>query len=277
MSEMAKKPIYKKTIFWPVITVLLLLVLAVSWFILSPSQIRITQLEDGKDCGNIFDNVETMTVLQEDAQYIVSYEDDVNLILEKLKSIEIESTPLEEEKYHDYTAYNHIPLNDATLCFTDDFLKLWINYHDDLTYYYSITNPDVAKAAFDIAKNGKKTDYEICNVEEWCGRSDIEVKVKKIDILSSKPEIEIEIKNTGNIEYTYGEGYDVKRIVGDTGVSWEDEISCSTRGHAFHSVAHILKPNGSTTEKYILNGYDFSKVGKYKFQLDGMYIYFEIK
>ena len=277
MSDMAEKPIYKKIIFWLIMTVLLLLLLVASWFILSPSQIRITHLVDGKDFGNIFDNVETMTVLQEDAQYIVSYEDDVNLILEKLKGIEIESAHLKEEKYHDYTAYNHIPLNEANLCFTDDFSKLWINYHDDVTYYYSITNPDIAKAAFDIAKDGKKTDYEICNVEVGCDRSDIEVKVKKIDILSSKPEIEIEIKNTGNTEYSYGEGYGVKRIIGDTGVSWEDEISCSTRGHAFNAVAHILKPTGSTTEKYILNGYDFSKTGRYKFELNGMYIYFEIK
>lgn len=270
------KHIYKKTYFWVIITVLLLLILAISLFFF-PSRIKITQLEDGKEFDDIFEDVEAMTVVQEDAQYVVSCEDDVNLILEKLKSIKIKSTPLEEEKYHDYTAYNHIPLNDAALCFDDDFAKLWINYQDDVTYYYSIINPDVAKSVFDIAKDGKKTDYEVCNVEVGCGRSDIEVKVKKIDILSSKPEIEIEIKNTGNTEYNYGERYFIKRIVGDTGVSWEDEISCSTRRRVFFSVAHILKPNGSTTEKYVLNGHDFSKTGKYKFELNGMYIYFEIK
>lgn len=271
MGVIKTKNFYKKPAFWVLLTIIFVLISATIWFMFNPFVIKITQLKDGRDYSNIFNNIDAMTVVQKDAQYVVSNEEDVRLILDKLQDIKIKSIPVSEDKYDDYTAYNHIPLNDVTLCFDDDFTKLWINYHDDVTYYYSIINSDIAKSVFEIAKDGKKTNFELCNISVECNRTYVDVKIKKFDLLSQNPEIEIEIKNNGDTKYTYGESFNIKRIAED------GEVSCSTRGRVSNLLLIIVSPNESCTEKYVLNGYDFSKIGKYKFEADNISIYFEIK
>ncbi len=163
---------YKKPAFWVVLAAVAACVITAVCLLTDPAEIRINQINEGPDFGNLFSNIQEVTVIGSENNYTT---DDEKAIAEKvglLQDIRIKSRPVSQSRAEDRDKTHRITINgDNTLCFSENYSELWIDTGVKPTLSYKVLNPSKAKNIFETgAKVGgaDEPDKIIINPSVYC-------------------------------------------------------------------------------------------------------------
>lgn len=271
---------YKKPAFWTIVGVVVLSITVAVCFMTNPVT-KITDLKDDWiDYSTIFNDVEQITAVKGDIEYLISYDEDISAIKYQFERIRIKETIIYHSESDPLDTTNYIVIGGNMLCFSKDFSRFcgMCGPSSLVPPSYKISNPHAAKKLFDLIANSESNRVNrtltVQSVRTGTKLGGVTVSVKNISLDIKEPLIEYEIKNESENQYTYGDFY--RFFYTQEG----KRVSCSTFKASGKRVvldsAHILKPKSTNVDTYALHLIDFSKKGKYTLESDEWWIEFEL-
>ncbi len=97
---------------------------------------------------NLLDDAEYIYAVSPTGEYLLTDEESIKNALTALKEIKINKHELSKSLSEDRPMDHIIDLGDATLCFDENCLQVWINSSVKPTFTYRIKNPDYVRETF---------------------------------------------------------------------------------------------------------------------------------
>lgn len=253
---------YKKPAFWVIFVAFAACIITAVCLLTNPTGIRITQLNEGPEFSNLFNNIENVTVISDENNYSTNDSETIDKIILFLQEVEIKNHPISQSRAEDRDMTNRVILNKGnTLCFSKNYSELWIYTGVKPTFSYKVLNPSKVKNIFEI-KPAERITSSFSVVDKGSDIEGVSLSVKWVELNAEKPYIQIEWKNDAKNEVTYPESFDI--LYYDNGKL----VTCTDDSLYFNSVANIIPPNDYSIKDYDISLFDLSKDGRYRLQVE---------
>lgn len=235
---------YKKPGFWVVLLALIVCGAVAVTFLTDPEGMPLTGIQDGRNYGDLLDNVTEMTLVQDGESRMV---EDLDGALAAMREIQVKTRAVSRSRDETRDASNQIVLNGHFYVnFSGDYSRVWIDNGVKPTYTYGVLQPARVAALFDqfgtvsaVEETVETTPQsaEIAQVKLVYERRSANLptedarKVLELveNALASEPLpqgtlSETTLMNTGNpgIEIWYADGTgDFYKTTSDFGLLWE--------------------------------------------------------
>lgn len=138
---------YKKPGFWVVLLALIVCGAVAVTFLTDPEGMPLTGIQDGRNYGDLLDNVTEMTLVQDGESRMV---EDLDGALAAMREIQVKTREVSRSRDETRDASNQIVLNDHLYVnFSRDYSRVWIDNRVKPTYTYAVLRPARVAALFD--------------------------------------------------------------------------------------------------------------------------------
>ncbi|MBQ8741578.1 MAG: hypothetical protein IJY79_08545 [Clostridia bacterium] len=278
---------YKKPAFWVIITAVVLSVSIAVCFMTNPVGTKITNLKDDIDYNDILSDIDELTVMIGENQYLVIYDADITKIIEQFNKVRVKGEPILHNDDNAPDMTNRINIGAHSLCFSKDYSE-FCGYWGLSSAYpqsYKVSNPKTAEKIFDIVTSVSKANVDVTgesiltvnNLQYGCNTNGVSVTLKDYNLICDEPYIEFEFANEWETSFAVGGSFNL--FYYQDGV----KVICAPpkkfgwiASPKDQESAINLEANETKTYKYNLKGYDLSRVGSYRFESD-VWVEFELK
>lgn len=138
---------YKKPGFWMVLLALIVSGAVAVTFLTDPEGMPLTGIQDGRNYGDLLDNVTEMTLVQDGESRLV---EDLDGALAAMREIQVKTREVSRSRDETRDASNQIVLNGHFYVnFGGDYSRVWIDNRVKPTYTYAVLQPARVAALFD--------------------------------------------------------------------------------------------------------------------------------
>lgn len=138
---------YKKPGFWVVLLALIVSGAVAVTFLTDPEGMPLTGIQDGRNYGDLLDDVTEMTLVQDGESRMV---EDLDGALAAMREIQVKTREVSRSRDETRDASNQIVLNDHLYVnFSRDYSRVWIDNRVKPTYTYAVLRPARVAALFD--------------------------------------------------------------------------------------------------------------------------------
>ncbi len=277
---------YKNPTFWVIIAAVVLSIIVAVCFMTNPAGTKISNLKDGIDYNDILSDVDELTVMVDENQYLIIYDTDIIKIIEQFNKVRVKGEPVLHNDDNAPDMTNRINIGGYSLCFSKDFGEFCGYWRPSSAYpkSYKVSNPKTAEKLFDIATSISKPNVDakgksiltVVDLQYSSAVQGISVTLKDYNLISNEPYIEFEYTNEWNTDFAVGGDFNLFYYQDGEKISCEPKKSGWIASPKDPESAINLKANETKTYKYNLKGYDLSRVGSYRFE-SNVWIEFKLK
>ncbi len=147
---------YKKPAFWVILVAVVACIITAVCLLTNPVRIKITQIKEGPDFSNLFNNIQEVTIFSGENNYTTNDEGTIGKMVRLLQDVKIKSRPISQSRAENRDMTHRITINeDNTLCFSENYSELWIDTGVKPTFSYEVLNPSKVKNVFEIGAETK--------------------------------------------------------------------------------------------------------------------------
>ena len=235
---------YKKPGFWVVLLALIVCGAVAVTFLTDPEGMPLTGIQDGRNYGDLLDNVTEMTLVQDGESRMV---EDLDGALAAMREIQVKTREVSRSRDESRDASNQIVLNGHFYVnFSGDYSRVWIDNRVKPTYTYAVLQPARVAALFDQFGTVSEVEETVETAPQSAETAQVQLVYQKRSVnlptedarrvlelvenaLASEPlpqgtVSETTLMNTGNpgIEIWYADGTgDFYKTTSDFGLLWE--------------------------------------------------------
>lgn len=277
---------YKNPAFWVIIVAVVLSIIVAVCFVTNPVGTKVTNLKDDIDYNNILSDIDELTVMIGENQYLVIYDTDITKIIEQFNKVRVKGEPVLHNDDNAPDMTNRINIGGYSLCFSKDFGEFCGYWRLSSAYpkSYKVSNPKTAEKLFDIATSISKPNVDdtgksiltVTDFQYGCESQGVSVMLKDYNLICDEPYIEFEFTNEWDTGYDAGGGFNLFYYQDGEKVSCAPKKSGWSNSPKKEEAKIHLEANETKTYKYNLTGYDLSRVGSYRFE-SSVWVEFELK
>lgn len=262
---------YKKPTFWVIIAAVVICVVTALCLMTNPTAIRITQIDEGPNLNNLFEQVNEATIVSGERSFTITDRETVAGIVGLLQEVEIKSRPISQSLGEDRDMTNRIRLGGKTLCFSADYSALWVDTGVVPTRSYRVLNPTKVRSAFEAGAD-KGTTESFTVVDRGSDIDGVSLSFRQVELDTDKPYLQLVWSNDSKAAAIYPESFDILYYQNGS------PSSCAAYELAFDAIANALPPGESRIKSYDVDAFNLAKGGRYRFEVEhepGKYTWIE--
>lgn len=277
---------YKKPAFWVIVAAVVLSAFVTVCFMTNPAGTKITNLKCDIDYNDILSNVDELTVMVGENQYLVIYDTDITKITEQFNKIRVKGEPILHNDDNAPDMTNRINIGGYSLCFSKDYSEFCGYWQPGSAYpqSYTVSNPKTAEKLFDIATSVSKPNVDatgksiltVVDLQYGWDVQGVSVTLKDYNLICDEPYIEFEFTNEWDTGFAVGGSFNLFYYQDGEKVSCAPKKSGWSNSPKKEETTIHLEANETKTYKYNLTGYDLSQVGSYRFESE-TWVEFQLK